>query len=239
MRALVDMDALARFRNRALNPDRPVLKGTAMNPDIWFQGAETRNPQHAAVPGVLKAAYKKFEELTGRSYKPFEYYGDPNAETLLVAMGSGAEVVRETVLYLNKEQGMKLGLLQVRLYRPWSDEDFAATLPKSVKNVVVLDRTKEPGSGGEPLYLDVVAALENARRKGHIAAHPRPSSAGATASPPKTSPRPWCCPSSSTSPAPPPTSGSTASPSASTMTSPTPPCRSAKSSTPRTKACIA
>ena len=172
MRALVDMDALARFRNRALNPDRPVLKGTAMNPDIWFQGAETRNPQHAAVPGVLKAAYKKFEELTGRSYKPFEYYGDPNAETLLVAMGSGAEVVRETVLYLNKEQGMKLGLLQVRLYRPWSDEDFAATLPKSVKNVVVLDRTKEPGSGGEPLYLDVVAALENARRKGHIAATP-------------------------------------------------------------------
>ncbi len=166
MRALVDMDKLAAFRKRGLNPADPYLKGTAMNPDIWFQGAEARNPHHAAVPGDLKEVFKRFAELTGREYKLFEYYGHPEAETVLIAMGSGASVCVETVDYLNRARGKKTGVLKVRLYRPFSVEDFLDAMPKTVKRVAVLDRTKEPGSIGEPLYMDAVAAYEEGLRKG-------------------------------------------------------------------------
>jgi pyruvate-ferredoxin/flavodoxin oxidoreductase len=167
MLKLVDQDALLRFRNRALNPDKPILKGTAMNPDIWFQGAEARNPHHKALPGLLSQVFDEFAALTGRQYKLFEYHGDPQAETLLVAMGSGSEVVAEAVDYLNAN-GYKVGLVNVRLYRPFVTEAFLAVLPKTVKQVAVLDRTKEPGSAGEPLYQDVVTAFDAGRRLGLV-----------------------------------------------------------------------
>ncbi len=172
MRALVDMDALNKFRARAMNPDHPMLKGTAMNPDIWFQGAEARNLHHAAIPGHLEAVYAKFGELTGRHYKPYEYIGHPEAETLVVIMGSGAAVAQEAIEYLNRERGKKLGVLKVRLYRPFAFDTFIKQIPKSVKNIAVLDRTKEPGSNGEPLYQDVVAAYAEATRRGTVASVP-------------------------------------------------------------------
>ncbi len=168
MRALIDMEALARFRSRALNPDRPTLKGTAMNPDIWFQGAEARNPVHDAIPGHLLKVYEAFEKLTGRSYRPYEYYGHPEAETVLVIMGSGSNVAQETVEFLNDARQTKLGLLKVRMYRPFEASMFIDVLPKTVKQVAVLDRTKEPGSVGEPLYLDTVGAFSESLRAGKI-----------------------------------------------------------------------
>ncbi len=163
---IIDKEALAKFRARGLNPDRPILRGTAMNPEIWFQNAETRNLQYDAVVGHLKDVYKKFGELTGRYYKPYEYYGHPEADTLLVAMGTGTEIIQETIDYLNAKTGSKIGVLAVRLYRPWSIADVLSEVPVTVKRIAVLDRTKECGALGEPLYLDIVSTFEEGRRKG-------------------------------------------------------------------------
>ena len=173
MRSLIDMEALERFRKRGLNPDSPTLKGSAMNPDIWFQGAEARNKYHDAIPGIVEEIFGKFGELTGRRYSLFEYFGDPEADTILVIMGSGAEVAEEAVEYLNSERGMKLGVVRVRLYRPFAVDAFIKVVPKTVKRVVALDRTKEPGSIGEPLYLDVVAAFDDACRRGVLEEKPK------------------------------------------------------------------
>jgi len=171
MKALMDQEALAAFRTRGLNPDSPILKGTAMNPDIWFQGAETRNNYYTALPGHLKAIYKQFGELTGRNYDLFEYHGAPDADTVLVCMGSGSGVVMEAVDYLNNN-GAKVGLVNVRLYRPFINDEILAAVPKTAKKIAVLDRTKEPGANGEPLYLDVVSAFESGRRQGQLSETP-------------------------------------------------------------------
>lgn len=131
-------------RARALNPDRPFIRGTAQNPDTYFQSRETVNPFYAKVPGIVQAAMDKFAGLTGRRYNLFDYYGDPAAERLLVIMGSGVEAACETAAWLN-QHGEKVGVLQVHLYLPLSASHFLAALPASVKSIAVLDRTKEPG----------------------------------------------------------------------------------------------
>jgi pyruvate-ferredoxin/flavodoxin oxidoreductase len=161
LRALLDPEAVAAHRRRALTPDRPVLRGTAQNPDAFFQAREGINLCYQAVPGIVQQVMDQFARQTGRAYRLFEYVGHPEAERVVVLMGSGAETVQETVEYLNA-RGARLGLLKVRLYRPFSIEDFVAALPASTCAVAVLDRTKEPGAIGEPLYLDVCAALREA-----------------------------------------------------------------------------
>ncbi len=167
LRAMIDDDLIAAHRARALSPDHPVLRGTAQNPDTYFQGRETVNPFYAACPQIVQAAMDQFATLTGRQYKLYEYYGAPDADRVIVIMGSGAETVHETIDYLNA-QGEKLGVLKVRLYRPFAAELFAAALPKSVRALAVLDRTKEPGASGEPLYLDTVTALHEAWQGEHL-----------------------------------------------------------------------
>ncbi len=159
MRKLVDMNDINDFRQRALNPEHPVQKGTAQNGDIYFQNRETCNKYYEAVPGIVEKYMEEVNKLTGRDYKLYNYYGHPEATKVIVMMGSGTEAVEETVDYL-MARGKKVGLLKVRLYRPFASEKFAEALPKTVKYISVLDRTKEPGSIGEPLYLDVVAALK-------------------------------------------------------------------------------
>jgi pyruvate-ferredoxin/flavodoxin oxidoreductase len=158
LRAMIDDTLIAAHRARALSPDHPVLRGTAQNPDTYFQARETVNPFYAACPQIVQATMDQFAALTGRQYKLYEYYGASDAERVIVIMGSGAETVHETVDYLNA-RGEKLGVLKVRLYRPFAADLFTAALPKSVRAIAVLDRTKEPGAAGEPLYLDVVNAL--------------------------------------------------------------------------------
>jgi len=158
LRALIDDDLIREHRARALTPDRPVLRGTAQNPDVFFQGRETVNPYYAATPGIVQEAMAKFAEITGRTYEVFQYSGHPEAERVVVLMGSGGETAEATVKYL-AEQGEKVGAIRVRLYRPFANELFVEALPESVKSLAVLDRTKEPGAGGEPLYMDVVNAL--------------------------------------------------------------------------------
>ncbi len=158
LRALCTPELTAQARSRAMSPDHPVLRGTAQNPDVYFQGREKANPYYLAVPGIAQKAMDKFAKLTGRAYKIFEYYGAPDAERVIIMMGSGAEAAQETVDYL-KTKGEKVGLLKVRLYRPFDASAFVAALPAAVKTIAVLDRTKESGSLGEPLYLDVVTAL--------------------------------------------------------------------------------
>ncbi len=163
LRALIDEDLIREHRARALTPDRPVIRGTAQNPDVYFQGRETVNPYYTACPGIVQETMDKFAKITGRKYELFQYSGHSEAERVVILMGSGGETAEATVKYL-AEQGEKVGALRVRLYRPFSMEHFLHALPKSVKNLAVLDRTKEPGSIGEPLYLDVVNALvENGR----------------------------------------------------------------------------
>lgn len=152
---LVDYDALQQFRDRALNPEHPSLKGTAQNPDIYFQGREASNKFYDAVPDIVENYMKEIENITGRAYHPFDYYGAPDAEHIIVAMGSACDTIEETVDYL-MSKGEKVGLVKVRLYRPFSCKHFFNVLPSTVKKIAVLDRTKEPGSIGEPLYLDVV-----------------------------------------------------------------------------------
>ena len=159
MKTLVSMDAVQDFRSRAQNPERPVQRGTAQNPDIYFQGREAANKYYQAAPAIVVDAMKRVGELTGRHYRPFDYFGAPDAENIIIIMGSGAEAVEETVNYL-VDRGEKVGLIKVRLYRPFSTEHFLAALPESVKRIAVLDRTKEPGALGEPLYQDVCTVLQ-------------------------------------------------------------------------------
>ncbi len=165
MRAMVSDDLVQAHRARALSPDHPVMRGAAQDPDVYFQGRESSNPFYLATPAIVQKAMDKFAGLTGRQYRLFDYFGAPDAERVIVMMGSGCEAVEETVEYLQK-QGEKVGLVKVRLYRPWSAEHLLAALPQSAKVVAVLDRTKEPGSAGEPLYQDVVTALFEAGRSG-------------------------------------------------------------------------
>jgi pyruvate-ferredoxin/flavodoxin oxidoreductase len=158
MRSMIDEDKVRAHRERALSPDRPVLRGTAQNPDVFFQAREACNPYYAACPDITQKAMDKFAGLTGRQYKLFEYHGAPDADRVIVLMGSACEPVHETVDYLNR-QGAKVGMLKVRLYRPFDMKRFVDALPASVKSIAVLDRTKEPGAMGEPMYQDCVAAL--------------------------------------------------------------------------------
>ncbi len=158
LRALIDDKLIAENRKRAMTPDHPVLRGTAQNPDAFFQAREACNPFYAACPDIVQQAMDDFAKLVGRAYKLFEYVGAPDAEHVIVLMGSGCEAVHEAVEYLN-QRGAKLGLVKVRLYRPFDGKRFVEALPRSVKAVAVLDRTKEPGAAGEPLYQDCVAAI--------------------------------------------------------------------------------
>ena len=158
MKELVDMKDIEDFRARALNPEHPVQRGTAQNSDIYFQNRETANKYYDATPAIVQEMMDKVSALTGRSYHLFDYVGDANAENVVVLMGSGADAVEETINKMNKE-GHKVGLLKVRLYRPFAIDAFVDALPKTVKKIAVLDRTKEAGSLGEPLYLDVCSAL--------------------------------------------------------------------------------
>jgi pyruvate-ferredoxin/flavodoxin oxidoreductase len=163
LRAMIDDELVRAHRARALNPERPVIRGTAQNPDVFFQARETINPFYAKVPGIVQKAMDKFAQLTGRQYHLFDYIGAPDAERVVIVMASGGETAEATVRYL-VEKGEKVGVIRVRLYRPFSVEHFLAALPKTVKKIAVLDRTKEPGAAGEPLYLDVASALfENGR----------------------------------------------------------------------------
>ncbi len=165
LRALVPAPLVEAHRKRALTPDRPVVRGTAQNPDTFFQAREAANLFYGACPEIVAGAMERFGARTGRSYRLFDYVGHPEAERVLVAMGSGAEVAHETVEWL-VGRGEKVGLVKVRLYRPFSVPAFAAALPRTTRAIAVLDRTKEPGAIGEPLYLDVVAALRESREAG-------------------------------------------------------------------------
>ena len=158
MRALIDDKLIAAHRARALTPDNPVLRGTAQNPDAFFQGREAANPFYAACPDITQKVMDEFAQRVGRSYHLFDYFGAPDAERVIVIMGSGCDVTHETVEYLN-QRGLKLGVIKVRLYRPFDSKRFVEALPPSVKAIAVLDRTKEPGATGEPLYQDCIAAL--------------------------------------------------------------------------------
>ncbi|NCB35228.1 MAG: pyruvate:ferredoxin (flavodoxin) oxidoreductase, partial [Clostridia bacterium] len=163
MAKLVDWDAIKAFRSRALNPEHPHQSGTAQNPDVYFQNREAANPYYLAVPGIVEEVMKEVSALTGRHYELFNYSGAPDAEDVIILMGSGTEAVEETINALEK-QGKKYGVLKVHLYRPFSAKHFLKALPATVKRLTVLDRTKEPGSLGEPLYQDVTTVLrENGR----------------------------------------------------------------------------
>jgi len=157
MAKLADWDAIAKFRARGANPERPELRGTAQNPDIYFQGREAANPYYLKVPGIVDEYMKKVGDLTGRSYRLFDYVGDPEAENIVIAMGSSCETIDEVIGYLSG-QGEKVGLVKVRLYRPFSAQHLFEAIPRTAKTITVLDRTKEPGAPGEPLYLDVCTA---------------------------------------------------------------------------------
>ncbi len=158
IKAMIDDNLVIAHRKRALTPDAPFMRGTAQNPDVYFQGRETVNPYYINCPDIVQEQMDKFAKLTGRQYKIFEYYGAPDAERVVIMMGSGAEAAEETVDYL-MAKGEKAGLLKVRLYRPFSIDHFINALPSTVKSIAVLDRCKEPGSSGEPLYLDVVNSI--------------------------------------------------------------------------------
>jgi len=163
--AMIDAEAIARVRANSLTPDRPTIRGTAQNPDVFFQAREAANPFYDAVADVVEKEMAKFAGLTGRQYSLYEYEGPLDAEDLLVMMGSGAETAAETAAYLNAD-GRKAGVLKVRLFRPLDLKRFVAALPKTVRRIAVLDRSKEPGALGEPLFLDVVASIEEARQTG-------------------------------------------------------------------------
>jgi pyruvate-ferredoxin/flavodoxin oxidoreductase len=158
LRAMIDAELVRSHRQRGLSPDRPVLRGTAQNPDVYFQARESVNPFYQACPATVQRTMDRFAALTGRQYHLFDYSGAPDAERVIVLMGSGAETARETAAHL-AARGEKVGVVTVRLYRPFAVEAFLRALPPTVRRIAVLDRTKEPGSAGEPLYLDVVAAL--------------------------------------------------------------------------------
>ncbi|MGD1080701.1 MAG: pyruvate:ferredoxin (flavodoxin) oxidoreductase [Candidatus Sulfotelmatobacter sp.] len=166
MRTLLNMDRIIEHRQRALSPDHPVLRGTAQNPDVFFQIRETANSYYDVCPAKVQATMNKFAEIVGRSYHLFDYVGAPDAERVIVMMGSGAEAAHEAVEYLNAH-GEKVGLLKVRLYRPFCVKSFMEALPASVRQISVLDRTKESGAIGEPLYLDVVNSLHEGLKLGY------------------------------------------------------------------------
>lgn len=155
IRPLVDWDAVEQFRDNSLNPEHPIVRGTTQNPDVYFQFMELRNTFYEKVPDIVEQYMREYEKISGRVYHPFNYYGDPNAENVIIAMGSVCDTIEEVVDYLNGK-GEKVGAVFVHLYRPFSEKYFLNVLPQSVKKIAVLDRTKEPGSPGEPLYLDVV-----------------------------------------------------------------------------------
>ncbi len=163
IREMIDEQLVQAHRDRAMDPDRPVLRGTAQNPDVFFQAREAANPYYLDVPGIVQQTMDKFAELSGRQYHLFDYVGAPDADRVIVMMGSGAGAVEETVARLLSE-GQKVGLITVRLYRPFDVDAFLATLPKTAKRIAVLDRTKEPGAIGEPLYQDVLTALAEGNR---------------------------------------------------------------------------
>ena len=165
IRAMIDEKLVHAHRGRALSPDRPVIRGTAQNPDVYFQARETTNTYYKACPGIVKKAMDKFAGLTGRQYHLFDYVGAPDADRVIVLMGSGAETAAETAQFLNKH-GEKVGVVVVRLYRPFSVESFVKALPATVKVISVLDRTKEPGAAGEPLYVDVITAIQEGLEQG-------------------------------------------------------------------------
>ncbi|MHC4879388.1 MAG: pyruvate:ferredoxin (flavodoxin) oxidoreductase [Planctomycetota bacterium] len=167
LRALIDMDLVREHRERALSPDRPVLRGSAQNPDVFFQAREAANGFYDATPGIMQKAMDRFAERTGRQYQLYEYVGAPDADRVIVLMGSGAGAVEEAVAALN-ESGQRVGLLKVRLYRPLDIERFVAAIPETVQSISVLDRTKEPGAVGEPLYQDVLAALAETGRSAKV-----------------------------------------------------------------------
>jgi len=165
MRALIDYEDIILHRNRGLTPDHPVLRGTAQNPDVFFQARETVNQYYDACPEIVQKAMDEFAKLTGRQYHLFDYYGAPDAERVVIVMGSGAETVEETTKYL-VSQGEKVGMITVHLYRPFSVEHLMQVLPASVKSIAVLDRTKEPGAIGEPLLQDVISGIYEGKDRG-------------------------------------------------------------------------
>ena len=172
VRAMIDDELVAAHRARALDPNRPVVRGVAQNPDVYFQGRETVNPFYAAVPSIVQSAMDRFAALTDRRYRLFDYFGATDAERVIVLMGSGVETVRETIDYLNS-RGAKLGVVQVHLFRPFSVRHLLEAIPETVEAIAVLDRTKEPGAAGEPLYQDVVTAFAEATADGRRAGMPR------------------------------------------------------------------
>lgn len=174
MRAMIDDNLIRTHRERALSPDHPVMRGAAMNPDVYFQARETVNPFYTACPAIVQKVMDKFATVVGRRYGLFEYVGSPDADRVIVIMGSGVGAVEETVDALGRA-GEKVGLLKVRLFRPFATETFVRALPKSVRTIAVLDRTKEPGSAGEPLYQDVVTAIGEMHTTGSLplASYPR------------------------------------------------------------------
>jgi len=165
IREMIDEELVIAHRNRGLNPDRPFIRGTAQNPDVYFQSREAASIYYQKCPEVVEKVMEKFSQLTGRTYRLFDYFGSPTADRVIVLMGSGADTVRETVDYLN-ENGYNVGVLQVHLFRPFAGEKLLAALPKTVKHIAVLDRTKEPGANGEPLYADVIGAIFEATANG-------------------------------------------------------------------------
>lgn len=166
LKSLIDEKFVHAHRVRALNPERPFIRGTAQNPDVYFQGRETVNKFYNECPDVVQNAMNKFAELTGRQYKLFDYYGDPDAKHVVILMGSGAETVQETVDYMSERLEEKVGAIKVRLYRPFSVKHLMDALPSTVEKIAVLDRTKEPGAIGEPLYQDVVTGCVEALNNG-------------------------------------------------------------------------
>jgi pyruvate-ferredoxin/flavodoxin oxidoreductase len=165
LKAMIEDDLVQAHRGRALTPEKPVLRGTAQNPDVYFQGRERINPYYEACPDIVQKAMNKFAGITGRQYHLFDYYGDPQAERVIVIMGCGGETAAETARFLNK-RGEKVGVINVRLFRPFSVEHFMQAMPATVKTIAVLDRTKEPGAAGEPLYTDIITALKEGADKG-------------------------------------------------------------------------
>jgi pyruvate-ferredoxin/flavodoxin oxidoreductase len=174
MRAMMSDELVRAHRSRALSPDHPVMRGSAMNPDVYFQARETVNPFYDACPAIVQKLMDRFAAIVGRQYRLFEYVGSPNADRVIIIMGSGLGAVEETIDYLTKK-GENVGVLKVRLFRPFAVDAFIQALPKSVKSIAVLDRTKEPGSAGEPLYQDVVTAIAESHNAGTLpfAAFPR------------------------------------------------------------------
>ena len=165
LRKMIDDELVYAHRHRGLNPNHPVVRGTSQNPDVYFQGRETVNPYYDATPAIVQEYMNLFAELTGRRYNLFDYVGAPDAEHVMILMGSGCEVAHETVEYL-AGRGEKVGAIKVRLYRPFDASAFISAIPETAKTISVLDRTKEPGNDGEPLYKDVITALSNAGRTG-------------------------------------------------------------------------